>query len=133
MKKSIYNLSLTILLALLVNIGRSQVTITNDSIFHTTHQMLLANELNESGEPFAEALGYNLDDLDPMVLNSPDSTSYTFGIENYEYSRYLLQALGAQSGMGLHLMWSPMIEQMAAMQPSSFDGMYTGGMTNGFK
>jgi hypothetical protein len=94
--------------------------------------MLLANELNNSGEPFAEALGYNLDDLDPMVLDSPDSTSYTLGIENYEYSRYLLQALGAQSGLGLHIMWSPMVEQMAAMEPPGFDGTYTGGMTNGF-
>ena len=49
--------------------------------------MLLANEINESGEPFAEALGYDLDLLDPMVLNDPDSIYYTLGIENYEYSR----------------------------------------------
>ncbi len=111
----------------------SQVRITNKSKFNTAEQMLLANELNFSGEPFAEAIGYDLSVLDPMKLNLPDSTAYTLGIENYEYSRYLLQALGAQSGMGLHLMWSPMIRQMAAMQPANFDGMFTGGMANGFK
>jgi len=131
MKKSISTL-LIITFFLLSNLANSQVVIKNDSTFKTADQMYLANELNSSGEPFAEALGYNLDDLDPMVLNSPDSTSYTFGIENYEYSRYLLQALGAQSGLGLHIMWSPMVEQMAAMEPEGFDGTYTGGMVNGF-
>lgn len=58
--------------------------------FDTATQMLLANEINESGEPFAEALGYNLDDLDPFLPGNPDVTAYTLGIENYEYSRYQL-------------------------------------------
>lgn len=111
----------------------AQVSITNDTTFDTRSQMFLANELFYSGEPFAEDLGYNLDNLDPMNPNLPDSTAYTFGIENYEYSRYLLNTLSGRSGLGLHMMWSPVISQMAAMQPSSFDGMFTGGMTNGFK
>lgn len=116
----------------LSNTANSQVVIHNDSTFNTAHQMLLANELFESGEPFAEALGYNLDDLDPMVLNAPDSISYTTGIENYEYSRYLLGTVISRSGIGLHIMWSPMIMQMAALEPSGFDGTFTGGMVNGF-
>jgi len=62
----------------------AQIQITNTSSYHTASQMLLANELNESGEPFAEALGYDLDQLDPAVLYSPDSVSYTLGINNYE-------------------------------------------------
>lgn len=111
---------------------KSQVVIKNDSTFNTAHQMLLANELFESGEPFAEALGYNLDNLDPMVLNSPDSTSYTTGIENYEYSRYLLGTVISRSSIGLHMMWSPMVTQMAAMEPSGFDGSFTMGNINGF-
>ncbi|OIP84928.1 MAG: hypothetical protein AUK44_00970 [Porphyromonadaceae bacterium CG2_30_38_12] len=127
------NLLLLAALLSIANFTFAQLSKTNTTTFNTAHQMLLANELNESGEPFAEALGYNLDNLDPLVPNSPDSMSYTFGIENYEYSRYLLQALGAQSGMGLHLMWSPMIEQMASMQGPSFDGTFTGGMQNGRK
>lgn len=111
----------------------AQLTIKNDTVFRTADQMLLANELFESGEPFAEALGYNLDLLDPFVLNSPDSIAYTTGIDGYEYSRYLLGTVISRSGIGLHMMWSPMIEQMAAMEPAEFDGSFTGGMINGFK
>lgn len=117
----------------LTNNAQAQITILNDSTFNTAKQMFLANELFESGEPFAEELGYNLDLLDPMVLNVPDSISYTTGIESYEYSRYLLNTLNGRSGMGLHMMWSPIITMNAAMQPATFDGMFTGGMTNGYK
>lgn len=112
---------------------QAQVIITSDSIFNTAEQMFLANELFESGEPFAEELGYDLDDLDPMVLNSPDSISYSTGVENYEYSRYLLNTLNGRSGLGLHMMWSPIITANAAMQDDSFDGMFTGGNPNGYK
>ena len=112
---------------------QAQVVITSTNRFITRDQMLLANEINESGEPFAEALGYNLDVLDPMVLNAPDSIAYTLGIENYEYSRYQLGTVISRSGMGLHMMWGPVIMQMAAMEPDSFDGQYTGGTPNGYK
>lgn len=111
----------------------AQVQITNTDTYYTADQMLLANEINESGEPFAEALGYNLDDLDPFVADFPDSISYTLGIENYEYSRYQLGTIISRSGMGLHMMWAPVISQMAAMETDpNFDGMYTMGMSNGF-
>lgn len=130
MKKTVL---LSILGIGLANFGNAQVTVTNNTTFNTAEQMLLANELNFSGEPFAEFLGNDLGLLDPMVVDQPNQISYTLGIENYEYSRYLLQVLGAQSGLGLHMMWSPMVEQMAAMQPPSFDGQFTGGMANGFK
>ncbi len=132
MKKTLTILSLAVSMFAYSEID-AQMVIQNDTTFNTAEQMLLANELFESGEPFAEALGYNLDNLDPMTLNSPDSTAYTFGIENYEYSRYLLGNVISRSGIGLHIMWSPMVKQMAAMEPSSFDGQYTGGTANGFK
>jgi hypothetical protein len=112
--------------------SQEQVIVTSTDYFNTQDQMLLANELFESGEPFAEELGYDLDLLDPFVLNSPDSTSYTLGIENYEYSRYLLGTVISRSGIGLHMMWAPMIMQMAAMEADDFDGMYTGGTANGY-
>jgi len=112
---------------------QAQIVITNDNVFKTADQMLLANELFESGEPWAEDLGYNLDDLDPMVPGSPDQFSYNTGIESYEYSRYLLNTLNGRSGLGLHMMWSPLIMANAAMQPASFDGQFTGGTANGFK
>lgn len=72
----------------ITNFASSQFKITDRSTFNTASQMLLANELNTSGEPYAEALGYDLDVLDLMVPNQPDSIVYTVGIENYEYSRY---------------------------------------------
>lgn len=130
MKKLLTFLTLFFVVALL----HGQVQITNTSVYNTHEQMLLANEINESGEPYAEALGYNLDDLDPFVLNTPDSISYTLGIENYEYSRYQLGTIISRSGMGLHMIWAPMIGQMAAMEAdSSFDGSMTGGTANGYK
>ncbi len=111
----------------------AQITIIDDQKYDTQSQMLFANESFESGEPFAEALGYNLDNLDPMILNVPDSLAYTLGIENYEYSRYNLGTLTGRSGMGLHMMWSPVVVANASMQNASFDGSMTGGTPNGFK
>jgi len=128
MKKSI-TLFFSIFIA--ASVSQAQVVITSTDNFNTRDQMLLANEINESGEPFAEALGYDLDLLDPMALNLPDSISYTLGIENYEYSRYLLGTVISRSGIGLHMMWAPMIGQMAAMEPEGFDGSLT-GTPNGF-
>jgi len=132
MKTKLILLISTILLGSLNPIW-AQVNILDDSTYDTTSQMLFANEAFESGEPFAEALGYNLDNLDPMVLNVPDSLAYTLGIENYEYSRYNLGTLTGRSGMGLHMMWSPVVSAQAAMQPASFDGSMTGGTANGYK
>ena len=128
-------LSITILAVLFI-LGQqitAQVVVQDDTTFNTKSQLLLANELFESGEPFAEALGYDLDDLDPMDLNYPDSISYTAGIENYEYSRYILGTLTARSALGLNMMWSPVVMEKAAMQDDSFDGMFTGGTPNGYK
>ena len=125
-------LKITTLILFVFSLTFAQFTITNTSDYKTAQQMLLANEINESGEPFAEALGYNLDDLDPFVPNVPDAIAYTLGIENYEYSRYQLGTIISRSGMGLHLMWAPMIGKMAAMEPDDFDGRYTMA-PNGFK
>ncbi len=120
-------------LALLISMSAfAQLEITNTTDYRTMDQLFLANEINESGEPFAESLGYDLDELDPMVPNMPDSIAYTLGIENYEYSRYQLGTIVSRSGMGLHMMWSPIIMARAAMQDSSFDGSIT-GKPNGYK
>ena len=65
------------------------------------------DEINESGEPYAEAIGYDLDILDPFVPGQPDEAAYVLGIENYEYSRYQLGVVIARSGMGVHTMCPP--------------------------
>jgi len=130
MKRTTLTIIFSVLLA--INIY-SQVQITNTSIFKTDEQLLLANEINESGEPYAEALGYNLDDLDPFVPNAPDSIAYTLGIENYEYSRYQLGTIISRSGMGLHMIWAPVIHQLSESETdSTFDGSMTPA-PNGFK
>mgnify|MGYP005853426255 CR=1 FL=1 len=56
MKKTFITLFIVFLLVLNIH---SQVKITNTSVFNTDEQLLLANEINESGEPFAEASGFN--------------------------------------------------------------------------
>ncbi len=125
---------LTLLSVLILSsLSFAQLKITSTNPYLTHEQMFLANEINESGEPFAEALGYNLDNLDPMVPNQPDSLAYTLGIENYEYSRYQLGTIISRSGMGLHIMWAPFIRKMASMESDpNFDGSFTPA-PNGFK
>ncbi len=110
----------------------SQVHITDTNHYNTADQMLLANEINESGEPYAEEVGYDLDMLDPMVPDFPDRAAYVLGIENYEYSRYQLGTVVSRSGIGIHMMWSPIIMANAAMMGPDFDGSHTGGMMNGY-
>ncbi len=120
-------------LVLLAASASAQLRITDTSHYVTETQMLLANEINESGEPYAEALGYDLDVLDPMQPGFPDATAYTLGIENYEYSRYQLGVVIARSGIGLHMMWSPVIRAQAAMETDpGFDGSFT-GPPNGYR
>ena len=134
--KSLYRMAAMVIVVLSLGISSifGQVTITNTSHYQTVDQMLLANEINESGEPYAEAIGYNLDDLDPFQPAVPDNIAYVLGIENYEYSRYQLGVVIARSGLGMHIMWAPVIREMAAMETDAdFDGKYTGGMVNGFK
>ncbi len=131
--KRVRTVPLTALFAVVTSIPTfAQVLVTDSSSYLTVDQMLLANEINESGEPYAEAIGYDLDILDPFAPGQPDETAYVLGIENYEYSRYQLGVVIARSGMGLHMMWAPVIGEMAAMEPPETDGMYTGGMANGF-
>ena len=121
-----------VMLSLAAGALMADTQVTKTDRYNTAEQMLLANEINESGEPYAEELGYDLDVLDPFVANTPDSIAYTLGIENYEYSRYQLGTIISRSGMGLHMMWAPVIRQMAAMEPDEFDGSMTGA-ANGYK
>jgi len=122
-----------LLIALFALTAQAEIQITDLDHYDTAGQMLLANEINESGEPYAEALGYDLGLLDPFVPGFPDETAYALGIENYEYSRYQLGVVVARSGIGLHMMWSPIIVAKAAMETDpDFDGSWTGGTPNGY-
>ncbi len=127
-----FNVAVAILLVAFALPAFAQIQITNTTDYNTADQMLLANEINESGEPYAEAVGYDLDMLDPMEPDFPTREAYVLGVENYEYSRYQLGTVVSRSGIGLHMMWSPVITQMAAMQGPEFDGSHTMGMINGY-
>jgi len=71
--------------------------------FITAGAMLAYTEFELSGEPMAEALGVDLDTLDPNAVNQPTEFDYTAGIESYEYSEEAMYALNYQSKMGPHL------------------------------
>ena len=74
-----------------------------DKRMHVAGNMLAYTEFELSGEPLAEALGLDLDTLDPNALDQPTAFDYATGIESYEYSEEAMYALNFQSTMGPHL------------------------------
>ncbi|MCP4326755.1 MAG: hypothetical protein GY787_33990 [Alteromonadales bacterium] len=68
---------------------------------------LAYTEFELSGEPLAEALGLDLDLLDPNLVDQPTAFDYAAGIESYEYSEEAMYALNYQSTMGPHLVNGP--------------------------
>ena len=80
-------------------------------VLDTTHNpasnFLAYTEFELSGEPLAEALGLDLDILDPNAVNKPSAFDYAAGIESYEYSEEAMYALNYQSQMGPHLVNGP--------------------------
>jgi len=79
-----------------------------DRRFYTRKAMYLANEMSETGDPFlsrAEAAGLPVaDDLD---------FQYMTGVESYWYSRYNMQALLAESRLGVALVHGPYVTEKA--------------------
>lgn len=78
-----------------------------DKQFDTAGSMLAYTEFELSGEPLAEALGLDLDVLDPARLNEPTAFDYATGIESYEYSEEAMYAVNYQSRLGPHLVHGP--------------------------
>ena len=78
-----------------------------DSHFEVGPGMLAYTEFELSGEPLAEALGLDLDILDPDAIDQPTAFDYTAGIESYEYSEEAMYAVNYQSRMGPHLANGP--------------------------
>jgi hypothetical protein len=92
-------------------IAKNAKTIVVDKTFNTAGAMLAYTEFELSGEPLAEALGLDLDSLDPNAINHPTAFDYTAGIENYEYSEEAMYALNFQSRMGAHIVNGPLNAQ----------------------
>ncbi len=78
-----------------------------DNTFITSANMLAYTEFELSGEPLAEALGLDLDTLDPFEKDQPTLFDYVTGIESYEYSEEAMYALNYQSQLGPHLVNGP--------------------------
>ncbi len=78
-----------------------------DKNFDVAAGMLAYTEFELSGEPLAEALGLDLDVLEPNTIDKPTAFDYTAGIESYEYSEEAMYAVNYQSKLGPHLVNGP--------------------------
>lgn len=106
MKKSVLNAAVVAAM-ISTSAGAAQIKVL-DKTLEPAGNFLAYTEFELSGEPLAEALGLDLDILDPHVANSPTAFDYATGIESYEYSEEAMYALNYQSTMGTHLVNGPL-------------------------
>ncbi|GLQ32477.1 hypothetical protein [Litoribrevibacter albus] len=92
-----------------------------DSTMNPASNFLAYTEFELSGEPLVEALGLDLDVLDPDALNQPTVFDYAAGINSYEYSEEAMYALNYQSQMGPHLANGPLNQQRGGTLKSLSD------------
>lgn len=85
----------------------AQIKVLDKNHFPASN-FLAYTEFELSGEPLAEALGLDLDMLDPSFANTPTAFDFAAGIESYEYSEEAMYALNYQSTMGPHLVNGPL-------------------------
>jgi hypothetical protein len=97
-----------------------------DTRFHVAEHMRASIEMQLSGEPFAQILGFNLmgfarlDKLtdqyvppgSPIALTAP--LAYALAVESYEYSKQPMNNLSFESGAGLSLMYGPLLNPTQA-------------------
>ncbi len=89
--------------------------------------MRAAIEMQQSGEPLAEAMGRNLagfdrnsshtdqyKDLDSGNV-STDLVGYSTAVESYEYSKYAMNIVAMEAGAGLSLMYGPLLNDKGAV------------------
>jgi hypothetical protein len=92
-----------------------------DSTFETAQHMRASREMQLSGEPFAQILGYNLTDFDRTLSKTDqyhdpvtntwvtDPLGYGLAVESYEYSKQPMNNVSFESGAGLSLMYGPVL------------------------
>jgi hypothetical protein len=94
-------------------------TLTPGRIY-TADTMRAAIEMQLSGEPFAQLLGFDLAGF-VRTLTTPDQyfdpgtgqvrtepLAYSLAVESYEYSKQPMNNLSFESGAGLSLIWGPL-------------------------
>jgi hypothetical protein len=103
-----------------------------DTRFHVAEHMRASIEMQLSGEPFAQLLGYNLRGFDRQLTetdlyNDPktgmarvDPLGYALAIESYEYSKQPMNNLSFESGAGLSLMFGPVLNSSSAVGQPAF-------------
>ncbi|SFA71225.1 MULTISPECIES: hypothetical protein [unclassified Bacillus (in: firmicutes)] len=102
--------------------GKSSVSVpVTDYTFDTAGNMFAYAEFELSGEPLVEGLGLDLDVLDPKKVNKPEKFDYTAGIEAYEYSEEGMYEVVEKSGLGLHLINGPVVNEMAKTKGKATD------------
>jgi hypothetical protein len=105
-KKSILNIAIATAV-LSTSVIAAEVKVL-DKTHYPASNLLAYTEFELSGEPLAEALGLDLDILDPNAANIPTSFDFSAGISSYEYSEEAMYALNYQSTMGVHLVNGPL-------------------------
>jgi hypothetical protein len=103
-----------------------------DSSFDTANHFLASIEMQISGEPFAQLLGYNLAGFDRFNTQTdlyfdPDTgrpsinpLAYSTAVESYEYSKQPMNNTSFESGAGLSLAYGPVLNPQ---QLSGDDGL----------
>jgi len=109
-----------------------------NSRFEVTDDMRAAVEMQLSGEPFAQLLGYNLAGFDRTLKQtdqySPgadgggwvtDPLGYGLAVESYEYSKQPMNNLSFESGAGLSLQFGPVLNPLQQTGDAGFEILLT--------
>ncbi|MCD5325531.1 MULTISPECIES: hypothetical protein [Pontibacillus] len=94
----------------------ASVSVKDYNSFDTAGNMLAYAEFELSGEPLVEGLGLDLDVLDPKNVDAPTKFDYTAGVEAYEYSEEAMYEVVEKSGLGLHLVNGPAVQNIAEQE-----------------
>jgi hypothetical protein len=118
------------------HVSHPQLAITAvDTRFATRDHMLASFEMQQSGEPLAQAMGRNLGGFDRnrippnlytdsypdggMAAPALDLAGFATAIESYEYSKQPMNNLALESGAGVSLLFGPV------QDPTGAGGMNT--------
>jgi len=101
--------------------------------FEVAEHMRASREMQLSGEPFAQLLGYQLQGFDRTLkltdqytdpatgIQRTDPLGYALAVESYEYSKQPMNNLSFESGAGLSLMYGPVLNPTNQSGDPAFD------------
>jgi len=101
--------------------------------FRTASVMFASIEMQQSGEPLAEAMGrdlagYDRNALEPDLYQPPgqptamrDPAGYSAAVESYEYSKYHMNTVAFESGPATSLAFGPLLNPAGATGTAAHD------------